>query len=79
MTNLEKINWAAKLVGLEKPNCLYIRFYTTNAYLVFAKDVEYDKLMQHQSELYSRGVLLLNDIDSDCLGISAENLLENED
>lgn len=79
MTNLEKINWAAKLVGLEKPNCLYIRFYTTNAYLVFAKDVEYDKLMQYKNELFEKGVLSLTDIDSNCLGISSENLLENED
>lgn len=73
MTNLEKIHWAAKLVGLEKPNCLYIRFYATNAYLVFAKDVEYDKLIEHQSELYEKGVVVLTEIDG--LGISAENLL----
>jgi hypothetical protein len=77
MTNLEKIHWAAKLVGLEKPNCLYIEFYTTNAYLVFAKDVEYDKLIEHQSELYKKRILILTNTGG--LGIAAENLLENED
>lgn len=76
MTNLEKIHWAAKLVGLEEPNCLYLAYYSVQTYLIFAKNVEYNKLKEHQNQLFEKGVMVLYEIGG--LGISPKNLLKNE-
>lgn len=75
MKNFEIIEQALKMIGLTKPNCLFIAADVKTDYLHFA-EVDYSQIWDIESELNKLGVVFIPKYET--LAIERETLWDNE-